>query len=82
MNETAVLKGPILRTSNNSKPILVKISGASDEGISHIHLPGESEYEKVLSSINEIASRLKMSFEDSAKYLGYELGFAVEHFSV
>lgn len=82
MNETAVLNGPKFKTTTNTKPILVKVSDSAEQGISHIHLPGENDYEQVLKSIREIARNLGLSFDDSAKHLGYELGFAVEHFTV
>jgi hypothetical protein len=61
------------------RPILVK---QADGGISHIHLPGDFDYGAALAKVETVAGDLRLSFEQAASHLGYELGYTVEHFGV
>ena len=66
-------------TLRATRPVLVK---HADGGISHLHLPGDFDYEAVLAKVETAAEELRLSFEEAARHLGYELGYAIEHFGV
>ena len=81
-SQIASVPGMIERTvPYSANPVLVK-THQDGQDISHFHIPGDSDYESILATVREIAERMRISFEDAADYLGYEVGFAIEHFSL